>query len=67
MSVPVLPNAQEKRRIQVKFYVVCMRRNLFAAGEPNIQLIAAKLTRAAAQEVVDRTPGTYIEKMVATK
>jgi hypothetical protein len=57
----------EKRKIQVKVYIVCQRRNLFRQGEPNITLIAARLTRAAAQEIVDRTPGAYIEKLVADK
>lgn len=58
---------KEKRRIQVKVYLVCMRLNLARPGEPNIRIIAARLTRAAAQEIVDRTPGTYIEKMFASK
>jgi hypothetical protein len=44
-----------------------MRLNLAHEGHPNIKIIAARLTRAAAQEIVDRTPGTFIEKMFATK
>jgi hypothetical protein len=66
MSDAVKPT-EEKRRIQVKVYLVCMRRNLFRPGEANIQIIAARLTRAAAQLVVDQTPGTYIEKVFAVK
>ena len=58
---------QRKRRIQVKIYLVCQRRNLVPEGEVNVHIMAAKLTRAAAQEIVDRTPGTYIQKMFATK
>lgn len=60
-------NEKRKRRIQVKVYLVCQRRNLVPDGEPNINMLAAKLTRAAAQEIVDRTPGTYIQKMFASK
>ena len=69
MTEAAPPSGQltEKRRIQVKVYIVCQRRNLFKEGESNVQLIAARLTRAAAQEIVDRTPGTYIEKLVADK
>lgn len=59
--------AGDSRRIQVKVYLVCMHMNLSRPGEPNIKIIAARLTRAAAQEIVDRTPGTYIEKLFASK
>jgi hypothetical protein len=62
------PSGQLKRRsIEVKIYIVVQRRNLVREGEPNITLLAARLTRAAAQEIVDRTPGCYIEKLVANK
>lgn len=56
-----------KKPMEIKVYVVCQRRNLIREGEANVQLVAARLTRAAAQEIVDRTPGTWIEKLVATK
>lgn len=61
------PKAAEKRRIQVKIYIVCMRRNLFQEGEINVQHLGAYLTRAAAQAVVDQTPGTFIVKLFASK
>jgi hypothetical protein len=64
-EAPTSPDKQS--RIQVKVYVVCMRRNLFKPGENNVQIIAARLTRAAAQAIVDRTPGTFIEKLIASK
>lgn len=66
-AAPISGQLTEKRKIQIKVYVVCQRRNLFQPGEPNITLLAARLTRAAAQEIVDRTPGSYIEKLVADK
>lgn len=53
--------------MQIKVYLVCMRRNVAKPGEPNVQIIAARLTRSAAQAMVDATPGTYIEKHVAVK
>lgn len=63
------PSGQLTKRkpIEVKVYVVCQRRNIVRPGEANVTLLAARLTRAAAQDIVDRTPGTYIEKLVANK
>jgi hypothetical protein len=63
------PSGQLTKRkpIEVKVYIVCQRRNLTRPGEANVALLAARLTRAAAQEIVDRTPGCWIEKMVANK
>ena len=57
----------KRKPIEVKVYVVCQRLNLAKPGQANIRLLAARLTRAAAQEIVDRNPGTYIEKLVANK
>lgn len=59
--------SERRKPIEVKVYVVCQRRNIARPGEANVTLLAARLTRAAAQEIVDRTPGTYIEKLVANK
>lgn len=60
-------SAAMKARMQIKVYLVCMRRNLSKPGEPNVQIVAARLTHKAAQAIVDITPGTYIEKHVAVK
>lgn len=57
----------EKRAMQIKVYLVCMRLSLTRPGQPNVKIIAARLTQAAAQAIVDATPGTYIEKHVAVK
>lgn len=62
----VTPDAG-KSRMQIKVYLVCMRRNLPKPGEPNVEIIAARLTHSAAQSIVDTRPGTYIEKHVAVK
>lgn len=53
--------------MQIKVYLVCQRLALAKAGEPNVKILAARLTRSAAQELVDRVPGTFIERQTATK
>lgn len=55
------------QKMQVKVYLVCMFLNLAAPGTPNIRITDAYLTRRAAADAVDRTPGTYIVKLVAGK
>jgi len=57
----------EKGKMQIKVYLVLQRINLPRPGEPNVRIVATRLTRAAAQSVVDTTSGTYIEKQVAQK
>jgi hypothetical protein len=52
---------------QVKVYLVCQVQNLVPAGTPNVQIIDAKLTRAGAEEIRRKVPGTYIVRMFATK
>lgn len=54
-------------KMEVKVYLVLQRINLPKAGEPDERVIAARLTREAAQRIVDRTPGTRIDKHLATK
>jgi hypothetical protein len=66
-AAPIGQLTDKRKPIEVKVYVVCQRRNIARPGEANVTLLAARLTRAAAQEIVDRTPGTYIEKLVANK
>jgi hypothetical protein len=56
-----------KGKMQIKVYLVCIRNNVAKAGEPNTKILAARLTREAAQRIVDLTPGSYIEKQVAVK
>lgn len=51
----------------VKVYLVCQFLNLSEPGRPNIEMLAAKLTRQAAQQIVDQRPGTFIRKLVADK
>lgn len=41
--------------------------NVATGDQPNRIVIAAKLTHAAAQAVVDRVPGTSIQKVLADK
>jgi hypothetical protein len=56
-----------KSSMQVKVYLVCQRRNLVPPGEPNVRILAAKLTRAGAEEIRRVTPGTYILRLDARK
>lgn len=58
---------QGKKSMQIKVYLVFLRLSLARPGQPNVKVIAAKLTQVAAQQIVDRTPGSYIEKHVAVK
>jgi hypothetical protein len=53
--------------MQIKVYLVMQRVGLPRPGEPNVKILAARLTRTAAQEMVDAIPGTYIEKQLASK
>lgn len=53
--------------LAVKVYVVLQSMNLAHGDDPNCRIIATRLTRRAAEEIKDRTPGTWVEKHVATK
>lgn len=55
------------KTMQVKVYVVLQTNNVAKPGEPNERVLATRLTRKAAKEIVDRYPGTRIEKHLATK
>jgi hypothetical protein len=54
-------------KMQIKVYIVLQRVNLPRPGEPNVRIVATRLTRGAAQALVDHSPGCYIEKQVALK
>lgn len=54
-------------KMALKVYLVLQRVNLPKESEANVRVISARLTRDAAQKVVDAIPGTWIEKQVATK
>lgn len=56
-----------KRGLRIKTYVVLSRRNLTKPGEPNVEVVAVLLSRAAAQAIIDKVPGTYFEKHLAVK
>lgn len=53
--------------LAIKVYVVFQWMNLARSDEQNSRIIATRLTRAAAMEVQERNPGTWIEKYIATK
>lgn len=53
----------------VKVYVVYQRMHRTASSmhKPNLRVLAVKLNRASAQRIVDKIPGTWIEKFYADK
>lgn len=55
------------KRMEVKVYLVLQRVNLPKAGEPTEKVIDGFLTRGAAEDVVNRIPGTRIQKLFAKK
>lgn len=56
-----------KRPLAIKVYVVMQRINIVSGDELNSRIIAARLTSSAADDIVDKTPGTWVEKHVAVK
>lgn len=58
---------RKKGEVRIATYLVFQRRNLFQEGEANAVIVAAKLTRRGAEEIVAAMAGTYIEKVMATK
>lgn len=56
-----------RRPIAIKVYVVLQRDNLARDGQPNVSILAVRLTKKAAQEISDRIPGTKVEKHLAIK
>lgn len=57
----------EKQSYNVKVYVVTVRVNTAKHREPNVKIIAAKLTLAAAQHLSDQIPGSEVHRLVADK
>lgn len=53
--------------MEIKIYTVMQRLNLPKPGQPNVRVMAVKLTMAAAQKIVDANPGTWVEKHLADK
>lgn len=58
---------KDKRPLSIKVFLVLMRLNLVAPDAGNVRVLASKLTQRAAQDVVDKMPGTWIQKVYATK
>ncbi len=56
-----------KRPLAIKVYVVMQRINIAHGDELNSRIIAARLTSAAADDIVKENPGTWVEKHVAVK
>lgn len=53
--------------LQQKIYIVFQRKFAVRDGRPNVRILAATLNRADAERVIREVPGTYIEKVTATK
>ena len=62
-----IEEGRERGRMSVKTYVVLQRVSFPKDGKPNAKIVDVKLTHSAAQALVDRVPGTWIEKYLATK
>lgn len=67
MATPPAAESPYKGKMQIKVYLVCQWNSLARPGEPNVRVIAARLTRSAAQNIVDSIPGTFIDKQLAVK
>lgn len=51
----------------VKIYLVLLPDNVAKPGEPNRKIIGWKLTRASAEAIRDKWPGSYIVRGEADK
>ena len=60
-------NLPESKPYRIKVYVVMESYNLKHKGEANREVIAVKLTKDAAQSIVDQKAGRFIEKYYADK
>lgn len=59
---------QKKRRgMGIKVYLIYQRTNIASREQPHTRLIDARLSYKEAEEVRDLNPGSYIQKIVATK
>lgn len=54
-------------RVHQSVYLVMIRVQPANEGDPNTEVYCAKLTLRAAEVVRDRTPGSWIDKVVADK
>ena len=54
-------------RMAIKVYLVFQRNNVVRGDNPNVAVISALLTRESAQKIVDKIPGTWIQKFIAVK
>jgi hypothetical protein len=55
------------RDFTVKTYVVLQRMNVPTANGDNVRVVDVCLTAAAAERVVDRVPGTFVDRHNAHK
>ncbi len=61
------PRRGGHRPIAIKVYLILQSINVARGDEQNSRIIAARLTRQAAQDIVDSTTGTWVEKHIAVK
>jgi hypothetical protein len=62
-----IQGSQKAQGMQVKVYLVLLRSNTTNNSQPHERIIAVKLTRAAAEAIVEMNPGSYVHKVLATK
>lgn len=67
MSSKLVSGKGSSDKYRVKVYLVVRANNIAKAGEPNLEIVAAKLTQQAAQSYVDKHVGCRIQKHIADK
>ncbi len=58
---------RKRKIVEHPIYVVQVRVRPANDGDPNTEIIAAKLRRGDADELVRQVPGAWTQKIIATK
>jgi hypothetical protein len=67
-GLPMHHQIGKSGKVEVKVYLVFQRMNVgFGDETPNIRIIAAKLNRKSALDVISAVPGTWCEKIIADR
>ena len=61
------PDHPVRQKVLVKLYLVFQRKFAARGDTPNIELFDAALTKEEARDIVNRVPGTFIQKVLATR
>ncbi len=61
------PRHRKGSSLLIKVYVISQVINVARDGEHNSRIVAVRLTSKGAQDIVDSTAGTWVEKHLAVK